>query len=46
MRAEANADLREEIFRLAADRKWRVRELSRRGATLEDVFVELTHADV
>ena len=45
VRAEANTDLREEIFRLAADRKWRVRELSRRGATLEDVFVELTHAD-
>ena len=45
IRTEANADLREEIFRLAADRKWRVRELSMRGATLEDVFVEMTHAE-
>jgi len=45
VRAEANVDLREEVFRLAADRKWRVRELSRRGATLEDVFVEMTHTE-
>jgi hypothetical protein len=37
--------LREEVFRLAADRKWRVRELSQRSATLEDVFVEMTGAD-
>jgi hypothetical protein len=45
IRAEANADLREEVYRLASDRKWRVRDLSQRGATLEDVFVEITHAD-
>jgi ABC-2 type transport system ATP-binding protein len=45
IRADANADLREEVFRLASDRKWRVRELSQRGATLEDVFVEITHND-
>jgi ABC-2 type transport system ATP-binding protein len=45
VRAEANVDLREEVFRLAADRRWRVRELAQRGATLEDVFVEMTHAD-
>ena len=45
VRADANADLREEVFRLAADRNWRVRELSQRGATLEDVFVEMTHAE-
>ncbi len=45
VRADANADLREEVFRVAADRHWRVRELSQRGATLEDVFVEMTHAD-
>ncbi len=45
VRADANADLREEVFRLAADRHWRVRELSQRGATLEDVFVEMTHTD-
>ena len=45
VRAEANVDLREEVFRLAADRNWRVRELSQRGATLEDVFVEMTHTE-
>jgi ABC-2 type transport system ATP-binding protein len=46
LKVEAGADLREEVFRLAVDRKWKVRELSRRKATLEDVFVEITHADV
>jgi len=46
LRVEANSDLREEIYRLCVDRKWTVRELSRRKATLEDVFVEITHADV
>jgi ABC-2 type transport system ATP-binding protein len=45
LRVEAAKDLREEIYRLAVDRKWSVRELSRRRATLEDVFVEITHAD-
>ncbi|MGB8354972.1 MAG: ATP-binding cassette domain-containing protein [Chthoniobacteraceae bacterium] len=46
LRVEANSDLREEIYRLSVDRKWTVRELSRRKATLEDVFVEITHADI
>jgi ABC-2 type transport system ATP-binding protein len=45
LRVESGADVREEVFRLAADRRWSVRELSQRRATLEDVFVELTHAD-
>ena len=45
IRPDGNTDLREDVFRLAADRKWRVRELSQRGATLEDVFVEMTHTD-
>lgn len=45
LRVESGADLREEVFRLAADRHWSVRELSQRKATLEDVFVEITHAD-
>ena len=31
--------------RLAVDRKWTLRELARRRATLEDVFVEITHAE-
>jgi gliding motility-associated transport system ATP-binding protein len=45
LRVESGVDVREEIFRLAAARNWTVRELSQRRATLEDVFVELTHPD-
>ena len=45
LRVEAGADVREEVFRLATDRRWTVRELSQRRATLEDVFVEITHPD-
>jgi len=46
LRVESGTDVREEIFRLAIDRHWTVRELTQRRATLEDVFVELTHPDV
>ena len=46
LRVESGVDVREEIFRLAANRGWMVRELTQRRATLEDVFVELTHPDV
>src|SRR5690349_12098542 len=45
LRAEAGAEVRPEVFRLASERRWVVRELSQRKATLEDVFVEITHAD-
>ena len=45
LRTDSRSDPREEIWRLAADRRWSVRELSRRRATLEDVFVELTLGD-
>ena len=45
LRIEAGADPRAELFRLAVDRKWTLRELARRRATLEDVFVEITHAE-
>ncbi len=45
LRLDADADPREDIFRLACEEKWQVRELSRMRGTLEDVFVELTHAD-
>ena len=45
LRVESGADVREEIFRLATVRRWSVRELSQRRATLEDVFVEITHSD-
>lgn len=46
LRVESGADVREEVFRLAVERKWAVRELSQRRGTLEDVFVELTHPDL
>lgn len=45
LRLEANADPTDELLRLANDRRWRLREFTRRRATLEDVFVELTHSD-
>jgi ABC-2 type transport system ATP-binding protein len=45
LRLEANADPGEEIMKLAMNRRWSVRELHRKRATLEDVFVELTHSD-
>jgi ABC-2 type transport system ATP-binding protein len=45
LRVESGLDVREEIFRLATARHWTVRELSQRRATLEDVFVEITHSD-
>src|SRR5216110_1015865 len=46
LRVESGTDVREEVFRLAAERHWAVRELTQRRATLEDVFVELTHPDL
>jgi len=45
VRVEAETDVREEVFRLAGARRWTLRELSQRKATLEDVFVEITHPD-
>ena len=45
LRVESGTDVREEVFRLATDRRWKVRELSQQRATLEDVFVEITHPD-
>src|SRR5213082_601797 len=45
LRVESGVDVREEIFRLATERHWAVRELTQRRATLEDVFVEITHSD-
>jgi ABC-2 type transport system ATP-binding protein len=45
LRVESGVDVREEVFRLATARHWTVRELTQRRATLEDVFVELTHPD-
>ncbi len=45
LRVEAGVDPRTELYRLAVERQWTLRELSRRRATLEDVFVEITHAE-
>ncbi|HEY4282394.1 MAG TPA: ATP-binding cassette domain-containing protein [Chthoniobacterales bacterium] len=46
LRVESGTDVRAEVFRLASDRRWTLRELSQRRATLEDVFVEITHPEV
>ena len=45
LRLEAGADPSEDVWRLAKDKGWTVREIARRRTTLEDVFVELTHSD-
>jgi ABC-2 type transport system ATP-binding protein len=45
VRTEANLDLRASLFDVAAERRWQLRELTQDRATLEDVFVELTHTD-
>jgi ABC-2 type transport system ATP-binding protein len=46
LRVESSADLREELSRLAADNHWPLRELHRKTASLEDVFIELTQSEV
>ena len=46
LRVESGADVREEVFRMAVERHWTVRQLTQRRGTLEDVFVELTHPDL
>jgi ABC-2 type transport system ATP-binding protein len=43
IRVDASSDPREEIFALATERRWILRELTRERATLEDAFVEITH---
>ncbi len=45
LRLDANADPSQDVMNLVLERKWQLRELTRRRATLEDVFVELTHSD-
>src|SRR5215469_13419835 len=42
IRVDASSDPREEIFALATERRWILRELTRERATLEDAFVEIT----
>lgn len=43
IRTETNVDVREELHELAVKKKWPLRELSRRQASLEDAFVDITH---
>lgn len=45
LRTDANADPTDDVMRIANEKHWQVRELQRSRATLEDVFVELTHSD-
>jgi ABC-2 type transport system ATP-binding protein len=45
IKPDADTDTREEISRAASDNHWPLRELGRRQATLEDVFVEITQRD-
>ena len=45
LRVESGVDVRTEVYQLATARRWTLRELSLRKATLEDVFVEITHKD-
>lgn len=42
LKIEANKDVRETIDSLARKEQWPLRELSRKGVSLEDVFAELT----
>jgi ABC-2 type transport system ATP-binding protein len=43
--AKRGEDLREKLFHCVSKEGWGLRELTRHRATLEDVFVELTHED-
>src|SRR3954470_16922018 len=45
LRVESGVDVRAEVYQLASARRWTLRELTQRRATLEDVFVEITHPD-
>lgn len=45
IKPDADTDTREEISRAAGDNHWPLRELGRRQATLEDVFVEITQRE-
>ena len=40
--AKAGKDVRDEIFSVVQKQNWRLREMSRMRASLEDIFVELT----
>jgi ABC-2 type transport system ATP-binding protein len=43
IQGEATADLRPELFRLAAEKGWQLRELRREVGSLEDFFMQITY---
>jgi ABC-2 type transport system ATP-binding protein len=43
-KGEGESDLRPVVANLCAQRSWRLRELTRQSATLEDVFIQMTQA--
>ncbi|MFA6135092.1 MAG: ATP-binding cassette domain-containing protein [Phycisphaerae bacterium] len=43
IRGEPTVDLRTEVFKLAADKGWQLRELRREVGSLEDFFVQITY---
>jgi hypothetical protein len=45
IKVDPGADVREALNDLAKVNQWPLRELSLRGVTLEDVFVELTQRE-
>ncbi len=45
IKVDPGTDVREALHQLAIDHRWPLRELSLRGVTLEDVFVELTQRE-
>jgi ABC-2 type transport system ATP-binding protein len=45
IKVDPGADVRPQLYELAQAHKWPLRELSLRGVTLEDVFVELTQRE-
>jgi len=43
---EADVDVREDLYALCAKNEWKLREINRRSASLEDAFVDLVHQPV
>ena len=43
--ARPGLDVRPQIFRMVSERQWHLRELTRSGHSLEDIFVRVTRSD-
>jgi ABC-2 type transport system ATP-binding protein len=43
--ARPGMDVRPQIFRMVSERQWQLRELTRSGHSLEDIFVRITRPD-